>query len=329
MCTAVLFHTNDHYFGRTLDVECSYGEELAVLPRRMPLAFRGGRRLETHFAILGMAMVVEGQPLFFDGVNEAGVAMAGLNFAGNACYFPRKEERENVPPFELIPWVLSQCGSVQEAKKRLQEINLWDLPFSDALPLSPLHWMIADKHASIVVESLKAGLKIYDNPLGVMTNNPPFDYHLTHLADFMQLSHLPSENRLGAEGVKAYSRGMGAMGLPGDWSSASRFVRAAFVKGKAACEKGEAERVRQFFHIMGTVEQVKGCVQLEDGRNELTDYSACMNLEKGIYYYTTYENGGISAVEMHRCNLEGKELIPFPLRRKTEIYCQNEKNGAN
>ena len=180
-----------------------------------------------------------------------------------------------------------------------------------------------EKAKRITVESVKDGLKIYENPVGVLTNNPTFDYHLTHLADYMQLSNQPAENRLGSDALQAYSRGMGAMGLPGDWSSASRFVRAAFVRQNSTCEKSELASVGQFFHILGAVDQQRGCVRLPDGRCEITVYTSCINTDKGIYYYTTYDNSCISAVDMHRCDLDGGRLFQYPLAKNQIINRQN------
>ncbi len=323
MCTAVYFQAKEHFFGRTLDVEKHYGQQLIFVPRRFPFSFRRMGRLEEHYALLGMGIKAEGYPLYFDAVNEHGLAMAGLNFPENAHYFPEMEGKENVSPFELIPWVLGRCADGQEAQKLLERISLWDLPFSKDWPLSPLHWLIADKNGTcLTVESMADGLHIMANPVGVLTNNPPFSYHMTHLCDYMQLSRMPPVNQFGAK-LKPYSRGMGAMGLPGDLSSASRFVRAAFIKEKIAAGKNTQENINQFFHMLGAVEQPLGCVQLEDGQLEFTDYAGCMHLEKGIYYYKTYENSGLSAVDMHRENPEGNTLKIFSLKRNMQVFYHN------
>ena len=183
--------------------------------------------------------------------------------------------------------------------------------------------MIADTKEAIVVESVAEGLKIYENPIGVLTNNPPFPYHMTHLADFLNLTREEPESRCGLPGITPYSRGMGAMGLPGDISSASRFVRAAFVKCNSVSGDREAESVSQFFHILGSVAQVRGCARMPDGRYEITRYTSCINLNQGIYYYSTYENPGISAVKFQGCDLETGALHRYPLRTEMDICWQN------
>lgn len=324
MCTAVSYKTKDHYFGRTLDLEYSYHETVTVTPRNFPFAFRKMGEMKIHYAMIGMAYVAEDYPLYYEAVNECGLGMAGLNFPGNACYYEEAEGKDNVSPFEFIPWILSQCSSVAEAKEKLSRINLVRINFSESLPLSTLHWIIADRECSVVVEAMKDGMKIYDDPVGVMTNNPPFDYQMFNLNNYMALSKdQPAVTFADGLELDRYSRGMGALGLPGDLSSMSRFVRAAFVKMNALSGDSENESVSQFFHILGSVEQQRGCVRMPDGRYELTIYTCCCNTDKGIYYYTTYENHQITAVDMHREDLNGEKLVSYPLITGEQIRMQN------
>ena len=323
MCTAITYKTKDAYFGRTLDIECSYGEEVIAVPRNFALDFRHTAAQNSHYAMIGMGTVRDGYPLYYDAANEHGLGMAGLRFADNACYFPPAQGKVNVAAFEFIPWLLGRCKSVSEARELLSTVNLCNTPFSKELPPAPLHWMLADKEGSIVVESTKNGLQVYENPVGVLTNNPPFSYHLLHLCDYMTLTSEPPEEHFGKDFLTPYSRGMGAMGLPGDFSSASRFVRAAFVRENAVADSDEALSVSQFFHILGSVEHVRGCVRLDDGKYEITAYTSCINLNRGIYYYTTYENRAISAVDLHKCNLESRGLCRFCLVIKQKITRQN------
>lgn len=320
MCTAAVYKTKDLYFGRTLDNDFSYGEEVVVTPRNFPLGFRRAEAPENRFAIIGTAFVAEAYPLYYDAVNEKGLCMAGLNFVGNAVYNKPVDGRDNVAQFELVPWILSQCKTVEEARALLDRINITDDAFSGELPPSQLHWIIADKTQAITVESTAEGLKIYDNPVGVLTNNPPFDIQLFALNNFMGLSANPPQN-LFAQGLElnAYSRGMGAIGLPGDLSSQSRFVRAAFVKMNSVSGDSEEESVGQFFHILGSVEQPRGCCRLGNGKHEITIYTSCCNADKGIYYYTTYSNRQITAVDMHRENLNSCELIRYPFVTEEQI----------
>ena len=324
MCTAAAYKTKDFYFGRTLDHECSYSEEVTITPRRFPLSFRAMPTLENHYAIIGMALVAQEYPLYFDAVNEKGLAMAGLNFVGYAHYREPASNRDNIASFELIPWILAQCASVKEAAERIERINLTNTPFHAELPPSQLHWIIADRTETITVESVKEGIRIFPNPVGILTNNPPFDQQLLHLNNYMQLSPKPPHNHFSEKlALHPYSLGMGALGLPGDVSSQSRFVRAAFVKMNSVSGAGEGKSVSQFFHILGSVDQVRGCWEVEDGKYETTVYTSCCNTDKGIYYYTTYDNHQISAVNMHREKLDDIFLIRYPLACEEQIRFQN------
>lgn len=324
MCTALSWQAKDHYFGRNLDLDCSYGEEVAVLPRNLPLIFRTKQPMQKHYAIMGVATVMAGTALLYDGVNEYGLAMAGLNFPGNAYYGPQEKDKDNITPFEFIPWILGQCETVAQARTLLERINLVNIPFSEKLPLSPLHWMISDRQESLVVESMADGLHIHDNPVGVMTNNPPFEYHLFHLNNFRTLqTSTPQTDFSHNLGLNAYSNGMGALGLPGDVSSMSRFVRMVFGKENAICDGSETQAVSQFFHLLGSVEVSRGICLNPQGRVHFTVYSSCINTDKGLYYYTTYDNQQISCVDMHHCDLEGRQLYSFPLVTEQQVFCQN------
>lgn len=324
MCTAATYKTKDFYFGRTLDYEFSYGEEVTVTPRNYAFRFRDMGVMRNHYALIGMAHIAGDYPLYYDAVNEKGLGMAGLNFVGNAVYRQARPHRDNVAQFEFIPWILGQCATVKEAREMLGKINLTDTPFNDKMPVARLHWMIADRNSAITVESLESGLRVCDNPVGILTNDPPFDEQMFQLNNYMGLSPKPPRNSFCDKlPLHAYSRGMGALGLPGDLSSQSRFVRAAFVKMNSVSGESEDESVSQFFHILGSVDQQRGCCELEDGKYEITIFTSCCNGDKGIYYYTTYGNHQITAVDMHRENLDGALLAGYPLVLGERIHWQN------
>ena len=329
MCTAITYQTKDHYFGRNLDLEYSYSETVTVTPRNYPFHFRKMGMMQTHYAMIGMAYVVEDYPLYYDATNETGLSMAGLNFPGNACYHEIQESRDNVSPFEFIPWVLGQCANLEAAQRLLARLNLAQIPFSEQLPLSPLHWIIADRSGSLVVESMQDGLRIHPDPVGVLTNNPPFDYHMTHLNQFLNLTPKEAASRFSDKlELQPFSKGMGALGLPGDLSSASRFVRAAFVKLNSVSGDTESESISQFFHILNSVAMPRGCVRPGEGEYEITQYTSCCNTDRGIYYYTTYENSQIAAVALHAENLDGRELVRYPLIGGQQIHAQNGKTAT-
>ena len=313
MCTASNYITDNHYFGRNFDYEISYNERVTVTPRNYELKFRKTDDIKTHYAMIGMAAGIDEYPLYYDACNEKGLAIAGLNFAGNAVYREFEEDMVNITPFELIPYLLGTCSSVSEAREALGKINLVNINFADELPLSPLHWMISDEVEAIVVEPLADGLKVYDNPVGVLTNNPPFDKQLFYLNNYRGLSNKNPENRFGVD-LEEYSRGMGAIGLPGDLSSASRFAKVAFTRANSYSDNDEASSVGQFFHILGSVEQQNGCTFIDDpDLYEYTIYTSCYNTNRAILYYRTYHNSQITAVDLNRENLDSSDLINYML----------------
>lgn len=324
MCTAVNFKTKDHYFGRNLDLEYSYEEKVTVTPRNYPFHFRCVGEMDSHYAMIGMAYVVEGYPLYYEATNEKGVSVAGLMFAGNAHYPRMAEGKDNIPPFEFVPWLLAQCENMQEVRKLLERINLVNISFNEELPLTPMHWMISYQEESLVVESMEDGLHIHENPVSVLTNNPPFPMQLWNLNNYMGLTRDMQENHFADKlPLQVYSRGMGALGLPGDLSSSSRFVRAAFVLHNSVSGNSEEESVGQFFHILTSVEQQRGCVHMGEQEYEVTAYTSCCNADKGIYYYTTYGNRQISSVDMHREDLEGNMVLSYELVKSEQIFLQN------
>ena len=155
-------------------------------------------------------------------------------------------------------------------------------------------------------------------------NEPPFDYQMQNLNNYMALSPHPPENSFSpALPLKSYSRGMGALGLPGDLSSQSRFVRAAFVSANSVSGNGEYDGITQLFHILGSVEQQNGCCITENGGLEKTIYTACFDTQNGIYYYTTFENRQITAIDMFKANLNAAELACYPMLNTPQIKFQN------
>lgn len=321
MCTASNYITKDHYFGRNFDYEISYNERVTITPRNYKFEYRLIDDIESHYAIIGVAAGVDGYPLYYDACNEKGLSIAGLNFEGNAVYLEEKEGMVNVTPFEFIPYILGTYSKVSEVKKALENINLVNINFSEELPLSPLHWMISDDTGAIVVEPLKDGLKVYDNPVGVLTNNPPFDKQLFTLNDYRSLSNRNPENTFSKDfDLDEYSRGMGAIGLPGDLSSSSRFAKVAFTRANSFSSDGEEESVSQFFHILGSVEQQNGCTFINDpDLYEYTIYTSCYNTNKAVLYYRTYSNSQITAVKLMSEDLDSSELINYRLETEEQI----------
>ncbi len=278
MCTAISFVNGDHYFGRTLDHNTSYGEEIFLAPAGYDFKFRKYAQSKSKYAIKGVAHVVGAYPLFYDGINDAGLCIAGLNFPGNAKY-GSPESKNGIAVFEFIPWILGRFSSVDEAVSELKKTDILDIPFASEIPSATLHWMLADKEKCVVIERTEGGLRIHDDPVRVMTNNPQFDIQLSALEKYNDLT--PNE----PADKKPDSLGTGAVGLPGDWSSRSRFARGAFALQNSVSGCGEEESVAQFFSVIGTVSMPRGVCRLTNGEYEHTVYTVCYDADKFRCYF--------------------------------------------
>lgn len=314
MCTSIAFSAPYPLFGRNLDLETPFGQQVVATPRSFAFHFHRRPAMPHHLAMIGMATVAGGVPLYAEAMNEAGLYMAGLNFPGNACYTPADQAAPDaVAPYELIPLVLGSCRTLKEARAMLEGIDLLGIPFAPGYPLAPLHWHIADGTGALVMEVTAEGSRLYEDPVGVLTNNPPFPVQLANLTGYQTLSAAPPENRF-APGVPLppYGQGMGAIGLPGDCSPMSRFVRAAFLKCNSIHSAGD-DAVNQFFRILDAVAMVRGSVMTPEGKPDMTLYSCCADPARGVYYFKTYDNSLIHAVSLLRAPLEASTLCCWPL----------------
>ena len=310
MCTCITYENGGFYFGRNLDLDVSFGQTVTITPRNFPLDFSRAGKMERHYAMIGMASASETFPLYAEAVNEKGLAMAGLNFPGNAFYQEPDGKGLEIASFEIIAWILGKCASVEEAEAYLTGMKIVNLSFAPRMPAAPLHWMLADRSKCLVLEAVEEGLKVYENPFGVLTNNPPFPFHQMNMGNYLNLTSKSPKNRF-SEGLvlKPCSQGMGALGLPGDASSSSRFVRAAFYKWNSVSEPSEQANVSQFFHILDGVAMIRGSVITDQGTCDITLYSCCMNTQTGVYYYKTYEDSRLRRIDMYQRDLEEKRLI--------------------
>lgn len=292
MCTAASL---GRYFGRNFDYNISYNEEVLITPRNFKITFRNTEDIPKHNAMIGISAGGMDYPLYYDAYNEKGLGIAGLNFPEYCKYLSKKDESKvNLAEFELIPYILSKADNVGEAKKLMNNIVITDESYSENLPVTPLHWMVADQNSSFVVESTGEGLKVIDNPVGILTNSPQFEKQLFNLNNYLKLSNEQPENSFLDIDLVKYSRGMGGMGLPGDFSSMSRFVKAVFVRHFSK----DFESIPQFFHILSSVAQPKGSTKVDDEGYEYTIYSSCMDLKEKLFYYKTYDDIAIHSVDL-------------------------------
>ena len=285
MCTAIGLAMGDRYFGRNLDLECHFGERVTLTPRGFSFSLRAGGRVETRFALLGMAASVGEFPLYAEAISEAGLAIAGLNFVGNAAFLGgRNPKSTGVAVFELIPWLLGQAESLQMAEKLLREVSILSIAPRPDLPTAELHWLLTDGEEALVLECTREGMRIYRNPTGVLTNNPPFPYQLARWNAMPQPQPKPPIPP-GLLGFCTESYGRDGDLVPGGYSSEARFLRAAWLRERVKpCEASESARVAAAFSLLSSVAPPYGCVTGADGRMHYTVYSVVANLSRGRFY---------------------------------------------
>lgn len=285
MCTALNTNKSLHLFGRTLDFEHSFEEQVISTPRN----FSYGDFL-CSLSIIGVGRMEDGAALYFDGMNESGLCGAGLNFPTEAVYHSARSGCTNLRSYQLLPYILGRCRSLSEAREELKRINVTPESLSPLLKATPLHWIFADSEGALTVESVKDGLRIYENRVGVLTNAPGFDFHEKSLIAYTHLSAAQPENRSGLRTDKPYSRGMGAFGLPGDFSSTSRFVRAAFLLENSRSDGSTDGEISRFFHVADSVSVPLGVMLSDLGEPICTRYTCCACPRRLTYYLTTYHN---------------------------------------
>lgn len=314
MCTGVRFSDDkgNMYFGRNLDWSTGYGQKVVVTPRKFSYdsAFLG-TLTPKQGAIIGMAIVEENVPLYFDCANEAGLAIAGLNFPGYASYAPSAVQgKTNVAAYEFPLWVAMNFATVDEAEQALKDVMIVAKPINDKFPVSQLHFIIGDGKRSIVVEYTSAGMEIFENNVDVLTNQPGYAWHKENLRNYMNLlSPMPKGTNWGKERLIPFGSGSLMRGIPGDYYSPSRFVRVAYLNTHYPVKSTEVENVARLFHTLTGVAMIDGAAQMADGKSEITVYTGGYSAQTKTYYYNTYENPAIQAVAMGDYNLDSTELV--------------------
>lgn len=322
MCTSIRFSTRPGYFffARNLDWSCGYGQKPLVVPRNYAYESAFCGTVDSGYAIVGMGVTAPRMagspeiPLYFDCANEAGLAVGGLNFPGYAEYeHEPREGRVNVAAYEFPFWAARSFATVDEMERALSGVAVVGAPVNEKYPVSYLHWMVADKDRSIVVECMADGLHVYPNDADVLANQPTFPWHRENLRNYLTCSNaFPSSVSWGAASLSPYGAGAGMRGLPGDYYSPSRFVRAAYLNAHYPQQDDERENVTRAFRTLGGVSMVKGAAVMGDGQSEYTVYTGGFSSETKTYYYSTYEDPAIRQVRMEDCDLDGARMLTDP-----------------
>ncbi|MBO7718195.1 choloylglycine hydrolase [Candidatus Saccharibacteria bacterium] len=313
MCTGARFSDSEGnmYFGRNLDWSTPYGQKVVVTPRgyKYKTAFLGENANSP--ALIGMGIIAENTPLYFDCANENGLAIAGLNFPGYAKYEEAPVDgKTNVAAYEFPLWVALNFNTVDEAEKALKNVAVVAKPINDKYPVSQLHWIIGDAKRSIVVEYTERGMEIFKNDVDILTNQPGYGWHKENLRNYMNLfPQMPKEIKWNKATMTAFGSGSLMRGLPGDYYSPSRFVRVAYLNTHYPMQSDEASNVSRLFHTLTGVAMIDGAAAMGDGAFEKTIYTGGYSTRTKTYYYNTYEDPAIKSVAMSDCDLDSAELI--------------------
>lgn len=313
MCTGIRFSDGQDnlYLARNLDWTSGYGQQVVLTPTGYAPRSPFGAVGSIEHATIGMGIVEEDTPLYFDCGNDAGLAVAGLNFPGYAAYASGPVEGAvNVAAYEFPLWVASQFASVDEVEAALQDVVIVDKPINDKYPSSLLHWIIADATRSIVVEYTSEGMHVFDDDVDVLTNQPGFAWHHENLRNYLNTSpEFPEETVLGRAHLTPFGSGSHMRGIPGDYYSPSRFVRAAYVNAHYPTKGNEEENVSRAFHTLQQVAMVDGCAAMGSGEFEITIYTGLFSSRTSTYYWNTYDDPRIRSVAMAEHPTDGDKLV--------------------
>ncbi len=305
MCTAINVKTQfgSIFLGRTMDFSYPLDPQLYVVPR----GYEWNNQLNTHTIKTNYTFMGIGQDIspvtFADGVNEMGFAIAVLYFPGYAVYDPiDMQERQtiSVTALEMTKFLLSTCANVHQAAELLKTIRIVGIEDPVTQSVAPLHWIMADKEgACCVIEKTEKGLQVMNNPIGVLANSPDFLWHMTNLRNYMNVTPTQMEAiKWNSFSLMPFGQGAGTFGLPGDYTPPSRFVRAAFIKSHTIYSNNQSEAVTACFHVMESVSIPKGVVMTKRKTSDYTQYTAFIDLTTSQYFFKTYDNSEIIAVQL-------------------------------
>lgn len=322
MCTAInIYYKNLYYFGRNMDIDYSFNEKVIIVPRNYEITFKVEEKITNHYPFIGIGTNINNYPLLAEGSNEYGISIASLNYPIECKYYKYKQKKYNFTPYELPLVILSKCKDLNDVKKIINNLNLVNIEFNKSINLTPLHFLISHKNKSIVIESNKNGLEINYNPFNVLTNSPSFNYHKYSLNQYINLSNNFIKNNLNKIKFNDYSYGLGAYGLPGDYSSNSRFIKTYFIKNYLELNNNNDYNIIQFFKCLDSVSMIKNVVKTENN-HEYTRYTSCYS--NNTLYYKTYLSN-IKSISLNNYNLDSKELITINMSNIIEIKKEERK----
>ncbi len=337
-CTGIILRTLDGItlVGRTMEFGFDIKSDVVVVPAGTKFttlsgnAEKSGFTYEAKYGFAGANAL--GRPVVVDGVNEKGLYFGAFYFRGPAKFTALTSDNQGnaISSEELGNWFLSQFATIAEIKEALPSKVVVGTFIKEIDGVAPLHYALTDATgASVVIEYTQAGLTIHDNTVNAVTNNPTYDWQLTNLRKYIGLS---AENRetvtVGRQKLKPFGQGTGMFGLPGDFSSPSRFVRATAFANNALPSAHAGEGVFRAFHIMNNFDIPKGAIR-EPGSKTLMDYTiwtSVTDTKNAVYYFKAFKTQAVECVDVRKAlvNLKSIKLI----KMKTEFSITDRTNDA-
>lgn len=304
MCTAITLQSvkGENFFGRTMDFSYDIRPGIYIIPKNYKWYSNvTTERCVDHYGFISMGEDKGGMLGFFDGVNEKGFAAAALYFKGYAYYDLPINNKKPIASLDFLHYILGNCCSIDSLKALVKNVIIVGQIDPVTKTVAPLHWIVTDRSGKCaVVEQTKTGLKVIDNPIGVMANSPDFSWQMTNLRNYMSTSVKQSnEANWGDVSLTPFGQGGGSTNLPGGFTSPERFTRAAFLKTHIEVPKNSSEIVMECFHIMNSVSIPKGIVITDRGTYDYTKYIAFINTNACEYYFKTYENDEIMTISLN------------------------------
>ena len=328
-CTSLRIKTTDGlvFYARTLEGQ-SYGSMLSVIPKgtqyvgTLPDGKQNGTRWETKYGIVGMDVM--GLPMLIDGMNEKGLIVGNLMFPGFAEYQPFDPEMasKTIANWEVVTWILSNFATVDEVREGIKEIKVCD-ESNGAVGKLSLHFTVHDQAGNcLAIEYVKGKLNVYDNPLGIMTNSPPLDWQLINLSNHMNISATNVKPfKIEDVEITDIGQGTGMLGLPGDYTPPSRFVRMAALVSSALPVTGPDDGLNLAMTIINNIDIARGTIrEMRDKEPfyDITNWTVVADIGRGRYYFRTYDNKDWRYVDVAKALAGARSIMSIPIKTPPE-----------
>lgn len=314
MCTAITLQSaeDENFFGRTLDFSYPLEPGIYIVPKNYEWYMAATMtKCIDRYSFICVGQKVDEMIGVYDGVNEQGFAAAALYFKDYGYYNLPIQNKNPIGSADFLHYILGSCSCVDDLKELLKNVVIVSQSDDANRPSDPLHWIATDRSGkSVVIEQTRMGLKIFKNPIGVLTNSPDFYWQITNLRNYMDVSvDQPKKAYWGNLPLTSFGHGGGSTPLPGGFTSPERFVRASFLKTHVQVSQSQSEAIMTFFHIMKSLFIPKGIVRTERGAYEYSKYVALMNTNTCEYYFKTQENDQIIRASLWDYYTDSTQLI--------------------